>query len=385
MSAGPTTAAVPVLAVRAGLHEQMRAAARGSTVAAAVPLRTVEVTGVNVHGMFRPPRGGLSLLHTAHFDGVGDDPDGLRFPAACDNAAGVAAVLEAATILHQVLPDHVGLAVALLNGEEAGARGSARRATSVEPGTFVINLDGAAHLLEAAAVEAGGPARPLLARPRPRRPARSASRCGPAPCRRTTAATLPPGCPPSGSAWACPATRPRPRCVAGDVPVGLRRPVGELAERAAQQVQAPPAGSLDPIARRGVRVGSILRARSGRQRPGEHRYPAGDHGAEAAARASVRTGGLRRFSSCLRLVDCHRGRTGTARDARCQPPWPGGDGRLAENCVQLLAHLAEFGDLRADLVLRRTGPGWCAPVAAVCQSVPLNGSRSTAWAASSVS
>jgi hypothetical protein len=357
MSAGPTTAAVPVLAVRAGLHEQMRAAARGSTVAAAVPLRTVEVTGVNVHGMFRPPGGGLSLLHTAHFDGVGDDPDGLRFPAACDNAAGVAAVLEAATILHQVLPDHVGLAVALLNGEEAGARGSARRATSVEPGTFVINLDGAAHLLEAAAVEAGGPARPLLAAldlagRQGRHPVagrRHAVGQPPLRCRRAAHrrdrhghARLPD---PGRDAW-------RATFQLVFVDPWANSPSARL-NRFKHRQPAP------SIQSRGVEFGlaSILRARSGRQRPGEHRYPAGDHGAEAAARASVRTGGLRRFSSCLRLVDCHRGRTGTARDARCQPPWPGGDGRLAENCVQLLAHLAEFGDLRADLVLRRTGPG----------------------------
>ena len=163
MIAGPAPVALPVLAVRTDLHERMRTDAHGSTVTAAVPVRTVDVTGVNVHGELRPPRGGLTLLLTAHFDGVGDDPDGLRFPAACDNAAGVAAVIEAARILHRVLPDGTGLGVALLDGEEAGATGSARHAPSVEPGTVVVNLDGAARLGQAAAVEAGGPAGPLLA------------------------------------------------------------------------------------------------------------------------------------------------------------------------------------------------------------------------------
>jgi aminopeptidase YwaD len=163
MIAGPATEALLVLAVRADLHEAMRAAAHGSAVTAAVPVRTVDVTGTNVHGVFRPRRGGLSLLLAAHFDAVGDEPDGPRFRAACDNAAGVAAVLEAAGILHRVLRDDIGLAVALLDGEEAGARGWGRHAPSVQPGTFVINLDGAAQLGEAAAVEAGGPARPLLA------------------------------------------------------------------------------------------------------------------------------------------------------------------------------------------------------------------------------
>src|SRR5579884_171108 len=46
--------------------------------------------------------------------------------------------------------------------------------------------------------------------------------------------------------------------VAGGAPVGLRRTVRELAECAVQQIQPPPAGSLDPIARRGTRVGFDL-------------------------------------------------------------------------------------------------------------------------------
>jgi aminopeptidase YwaD len=163
MIAGPATVGVPVLAVRADIHEQMRAAAGRATATASVPLRTVDVTAMNVLATFRPPRPGrLSVLLTAHFDGVGDDP-GLRFPAACDNASGVAAVIEAARVLHRLLPREVALAVALLDAEEAGARGSAHHATFVEDGTFVVNLDGAAQLADAAHVEAGGLAQPLLA------------------------------------------------------------------------------------------------------------------------------------------------------------------------------------------------------------------------------
>lgn len=163
MIAGPSPAALPVLAVRTDLHEHMRSAPGLGRLTGSVPVRTVDVTGANVYGVFRPRRAGLSVLLTAHFDGVGDDPDGTRFPAACDNAAGVAAVLEAARVLNTILPTGVGLAVALLDGEEAGARGSAWHARFVDEGTFVINLDGAAQLADAAAVEAGGPAQPLLA------------------------------------------------------------------------------------------------------------------------------------------------------------------------------------------------------------------------------
>lgn len=157
MIAGPPAGDLPVLAVRAELHQEM---SRG-VVAAAMPLRTVEVTGSNVHGMLRNT-GALKILLTAHFDGVGDDPD-QRLPAAADNASGVAVILEAARILASDLPDGVGLAVAFLDAEEAGARGSAHHAPTVAPGTVVINVDGAAQLGDAAAVEAGGAAEAVLA------------------------------------------------------------------------------------------------------------------------------------------------------------------------------------------------------------------------------
>jgi aminopeptidase YwaD len=163
MIAGPDPAPLPVLAVRGDLHERM-AAAVGSWVTGSVPLRTVDAIGTNVYGTFRPAAAGrLGILLTAHFDGVGDDPDGTRFPASADNASGVAVVVEAARSLHQVLPAGVGLRVALLDGEEVGAWGSAHHAARVSAGTFVINVDGAAGMHEAAAVEAGGPAHALLA------------------------------------------------------------------------------------------------------------------------------------------------------------------------------------------------------------------------------
>ncbi len=163
MIAGPATVDIPVLAVRSDIHQQMGPAAGWATVTATMPLRTVDVTGTNVIATFRPVQAGrLPVLLTAHFDGVGDDPE-ARFPAAGDNASGVAAALEAARVLNQVLPADVGLAVALLDAEEAGAHGSAHHARLAEDGTYVINLDGAAQLADAAYVEAGGPAHPLLA------------------------------------------------------------------------------------------------------------------------------------------------------------------------------------------------------------------------------
>lgn len=164
MIAGPRRVALPALALRRELHEQLHTHGDGGTteIAATVPLRTVGAIGQNVIGTFRrAAQGAPAVLLTAHYDGVGDDPDGTRYPAACDNASGVASVVEAARILHATLPQRVGLQVALLDGEEVGAHGSAAHAGTVASGTQVLNLDGAA-ALSVAHVEAGGDAQTLL-------------------------------------------------------------------------------------------------------------------------------------------------------------------------------------------------------------------------------
>ncbi|MGW0485389.1 M28 family metallopeptidase [Nonomuraea sp. NPDC003214] len=125
------------------------------------PWTTDGESGAHVLG----PGGGVGVrvLLTAHYDGVGDDP-GVRLPAAADNASGVAAVLEAARVLStSPAASRVELSVAFLDGEEAGARGSAHHAATLPEDTLVINLDGAAELHQAASVEAGGPAHALLA------------------------------------------------------------------------------------------------------------------------------------------------------------------------------------------------------------------------------
>ncbi|WP_231510167.1 M28 family metallopeptidase [Streptosporangium roseum] len=177
MIAGPGRRAVAVIGVRTDLHRQLADALVSGEVRvrASMPLRTVSAGGVNVHGHL-PLRldgldgldgpdgsaGGPQVLLSAHFDGVGDDPS-RRLPAAADNASGVAAVLEAARVLRAALTAPVNLSVSFLDAEEAGAWGSAHHAPSVAPTVQVINLDGAAQLQQAAAVEAGGPAHALLA------------------------------------------------------------------------------------------------------------------------------------------------------------------------------------------------------------------------------
>jgi aminopeptidase YwaD len=163
MIAGPATVALPVISVRDDIHQHMTTGAdtQSAIMTASVPLHAVDVTAINIHGIFTTAQAGaMSVLLTAHYDGVGDDP-ALRHPGAGDNASGVAVVIEAAHVLATTTPA-IGVAVALLDAEEAGLHGSARHAPHVPAGTVVINLDGAATLDEPAAVEAGGPAHALL-------------------------------------------------------------------------------------------------------------------------------------------------------------------------------------------------------------------------------
>jgi NADPH-dependent 2,4-dienoyl-CoA reductase/sulfur reductase-like enzyme len=69
-------------------------------------------------------------------------------------------------VLKDRLPVGAGLQVALLDGEEIGAVGAAHHAArpAAEGHTpLIVNVDGAGELIEAVAVEAGGPAMPILA------------------------------------------------------------------------------------------------------------------------------------------------------------------------------------------------------------------------------
>ncbi|GAA1510221.1 hypothetical protein GCM10009827_025520 [Dactylosporangium maewongense] len=165
MLAGPDPGPLPVLTLDTATHAAVRP---GGWFATNTPIRRRDAAAANVHARWRtagPGRPDLPL--TAHYDGVGDHP-GLWQPGAADNGSGVAVVLETARVLAGAgaLPDGAGLSVALLDGEEAGALGSACHAARLRragAAPFVVNVDGAGHLDRAAAVEAGGPAHGLLA------------------------------------------------------------------------------------------------------------------------------------------------------------------------------------------------------------------------------
>jgi hypothetical protein len=161
MLAGPNPGPLPMLTIETALHRRILDG--GGELTADTPIRRVDVAGTNLHGRIRHAAPGRpELLLTAHYDGVGDHP-GLRQPAAADNASGVAVIYEVARLLAPALPGGAGLSVVFLDGEETGALGSAHHAAHVTTSPLVINVDGAGHLHEAAAVEAGGPAHALLA------------------------------------------------------------------------------------------------------------------------------------------------------------------------------------------------------------------------------
>jgi aminopeptidase YwaD len=168
MLAGPDPGHLPVLTLDPVTLAGVLAAATAGRgwLDANAPIRRLDVPATNIHARLRAAAGGRpDLLLTAHYDGVGDHP-GLRQPAAADNASGVAVALEAARVLAPALPDGVGLSVALLDGEEIGALGSAHHAGQLRrsgAAPLVVNVDGAGRLDDAVAVEAGGPAHGLLA------------------------------------------------------------------------------------------------------------------------------------------------------------------------------------------------------------------------------
>lgn len=136
---------LPALRVRADRAARLV----GGELEAVIPEAVVEqARGVNLLAGL-PGGGQWRVLVGAHYDGVGDDPDGTRFPGASDNASGVAVVLQVARVLARTgPPPGLDVAFAFFDAEELGARGSAhlartlagRQADGSEPAA-VINVD----------------------------------------------------------------------------------------------------------------------------------------------------------------------------------------------------------------------------------------------------
>lgn len=157
---------LPVVSVRADLLTSLDDA----PVQAHIPLQRVAAQGRHILGRVDgtdPALAAAPLIVGAHYDGVGDDPGGLRLPGAADNAAGVAVVLELARVVQgSLIRPRRPIVFAAFDGEEVQAQGSLTYAQHVRErgiAPLVINLDGAARFNEAVWVEASAGADSLIA------------------------------------------------------------------------------------------------------------------------------------------------------------------------------------------------------------------------------
>ncbi|BCJ68067.1 M28 family metallopeptidase [Polymorphospora rubra] len=165
--AGTDAGPLPMLTLEPDLHAAVHdaAAQQRGWWSANAPIRRLDLTAANLHGIFPAARDAdLEILLTAHYDGVGDMA-GVRQPAA-SHAGGVAVVLEAARVLAAAPPPRTALRVALLDAQALGGLGAAHHAATLASdgaGPLVISIDGAGLVRGAAHVEAGGDAHGLLA------------------------------------------------------------------------------------------------------------------------------------------------------------------------------------------------------------------------------
>lgn len=132
---------IPVLRVKKSVAEKL-SKTNGANVELDLPLQHASLSCNNVLGFLRGASDDFTLALTAHYDHLGDDPGGVRFPGAFDNASGVVAILAAAReLVKEKLP--FNLLVAFLTGEESGLWG-AKQLIARPPAQLsaVINLDG---------------------------------------------------------------------------------------------------------------------------------------------------------------------------------------------------------------------------------------------------
>jgi aminopeptidase YwaD len=134
---------IPVLRIRESLAERL-AFAPGVAVELDLPLAVQSRPCRNVLGLIPGADPTRTAALTAHYDHVGDDPDGERFPGAIDNASGVVTVLSVIRrLVEQGLTLPFNLLVGFLTGEESGLWGAKHLASYAPvPLSAVINLDG---------------------------------------------------------------------------------------------------------------------------------------------------------------------------------------------------------------------------------------------------
>jgi aminopeptidase YwaD len=133
---------LPVLRIRRSLAQEF-SRHQGLQVSIEIPLEMNTLPCQNVLGILPGVDTRYTLALTAHYDHLGDDPQGVRFPGTIDNASGVAVMLEVARMLAQrEQPLRFNILVAFLTGEESGLWGAKHLASnSPVPLSAVVNLD----------------------------------------------------------------------------------------------------------------------------------------------------------------------------------------------------------------------------------------------------
>ncbi|MCX5316131.1 M28 family metallopeptidase [Streptomyces sp. NBC_00154] len=151
---GAAPVELPVVAVRPDLLS----AAVGGELTAHVQLLREPATGTNIIATLPGSNpDARPVLLTAHYDGVGSDPE-LHFPCAGDNASGTAVLCEAARVLSQAAPLPRPVIFALVDAEELGTLGSrhhAKQLTGQSLTPDVLNVDMAGKFNGKVAIELG--------------------------------------------------------------------------------------------------------------------------------------------------------------------------------------------------------------------------------------
>lgn len=137
---GPSNPSIPVLKVRRSIADNL-SAADGATIKIDLPLLNNELPCHNVIGFLPGYKADHTIVVSAHYDHLGNDPGGFRYPGAIDNVSGVTTVLELARkLVDSKLPFNI--IIAFFSGEESGLNGAAQFIEQFpEPITAAINID----------------------------------------------------------------------------------------------------------------------------------------------------------------------------------------------------------------------------------------------------
>lgn len=114
---------------------------QGQQVQIELPLKSESLKCQNVLGILKGTDTSKTIVLSAHYDHIGDDPNGHRFPGAVDNATGVSIILNLAReLVNQTLPFNI--LFAFFTGEESGLLGAKHFLKNTNlPVNAAINVD----------------------------------------------------------------------------------------------------------------------------------------------------------------------------------------------------------------------------------------------------